>query len=91
MNPCNQSYDKDIFFISSENKCIERFISQSSDNDLWLSQYYPLECESFFYEQNKDSILETGTDKITILKSFTYYAGLITYENVTRTFNAKRV
>jgi len=91
MNPCNQSYESDIFFFSSKSKCVEKFLKNEDNNELCVNQYCPLECDSFKYDIILQTVMEAGSGKINTKKSSTNYVGFNTYENLSRTFHALRV
>jgi len=99
MNPCNYILDDleiDIVGITDylENntifECVKKFYHDNYESCLAL--YCPLECDSFTYEINKDSIMTRSSGNISLNQDqFEYYPGFNTFENVSRTFLALRV
>jgi len=89
--PLFKNLDKDIFKLIEQYDSIEIFVKDSSNNEICLSTYCPLECNLFSLQIDKDSIEEKATGNIRLNLSLPIYAGFNTYENVTRTFFAIRV
>jgi hypothetical protein len=98
INPCNFYFDDleiDIFMEAETLKndeifeCVQKFFN---DNYQSCSNLYcPLECDSFTYEINKDSIMIRSSGNISSNQQVDYYPGFNTFENVSRTFFAFRV
>jgi hypothetical protein len=90
-NPCNFiSYNLDLnIFDEADNltisRCIEKYFKNLSSNECVEKQtgYCPLECDSFSYDINKDSVMVKN-----ISKEFDYFN---TNDNVSRAFYALRV
>jgi hypothetical protein len=98
INPCNFNVDDleiDIFveaeFLKNDKifECVQEFYNDNYETCSAL--YCPLECDSFTYEINKDSIMTRDSGNINSSHQVYYYPGFNTFENVSRTFFAFRV
>jgi hypothetical protein len=100
INPCDYILDDleiDIvdqadFYLKNETifECVQKFY-KNSYYESCSTLYCPLECDSFTYEINKDSIMTRSSGNISSFNSLDYFPGFETYENVSRTFFAFRV
>ena len=92
-NPCNFiSYNLDLNIFNEADilgnltisRCIEKYFKDLSNNECVEKQtgYCPLECDSFSYDLNKDSIM---------VKSISNLFDFNTNDNVSRAFYALRV
>jgi hypothetical protein len=97
INPCNYNFDDlEIDIVDKADslkndtilECVQKFYKDNYESCSTLN--CPLECDSFTYEINKDLLMIRSSGNISS-KSFSYFAGFNTYENVSRKFFAIRV
>jgi hypothetical protein len=89
LNPFNQSLKPDVFSIV--NKSVQTFIKNSNINELCLSRYCPLQCNSLTYDININFATINGKGNVNQGKTSNNFAGFNTYENMSKTFFGMRV
>jgi len=89
LNPFNQSLKPDVFSIV--NKSVQTFIKNSNINELCLSRYCPLQCNSLSYDININFATINGKGNVNQGKTSNNFAGFNTYENISKTFFGMRV